>query len=403
MEFKHKILIAGSLVLDILPRFVNEDGEEVAHTLLAQGKLTESSDFVVYLGGEVGNTGLALEKLGVPVTLMSKVGDDSIGKIVAGLMAASKSEVLLTEMENTKSTASIALALPGRDKSTIHLRGASQLFCAGDFTKKVFFGHKVFHFGYPTTMKYLFANDGEQLEQIMRLAHESGIVTSMDTSLPDLKAEPGKVNWKPILERVLPYVDLFLPSLEEALFMTDRERYVKLVQEAETDELLPLLGDEDICNIAEQMLCGGAKIVLIKCGSRGMYLRTAGKEKLEKMDLLSAEQLQKWSNRELWCSPFKVMKVKSTTGAGDTALAGFLTGLLGSLGPEESLNLAAFTAARCVSSWDTTGNIEKAENMIREMEGKERATPDLAENRWMRSAYSGIYNGISDSGNSEGE
>ena len=163
MEFENKILVAGSLVLDILPRFAGKDGEELAHSLLAQGKLTESSEFVVYLGGEVGNTGIALKKLGMPVTLMSKVGDDSIGNIVAGLLKVYGAETLLATMKDTKSTASIALALPGRDKSTIHLRGASQLFCAGDFSEELFSGYRVFHFGYPTTMKYLFAEDGYRL------------------------------------------------------------------------------------------------------------------------------------------------------------------------------------------------------------------------------------------------
>lgn len=367
MEFKHRILVAGSLVLDILPRFVNSDGEEISRTLLAQGKLTESSDFVIYLGGEVGNTGLALKKLGVPVTLMSKVGDDSIGNIVSGLLNAAEADVILTRMKGVKSTASIALALPGRDKSTIHLRGASQLFCAGDFKKEIFSAYKIFHFGYPTTMKYLFADDGKELEEVMRLAHEGGTVTSMDTSLPDLKAVPGKVDWKPILKRVFPYLDLFLPSLEEALFMTDRERYVRLVQEVGADELLPCLGDEDIRNIATQAIDCGTKIVLIKCGSRGMYLRTAPKERLKELDLLSEKQLETWSNRELWCVPYKVAETRSTTGAGDTAVAGFLTGLAGNMGPEDTLSLAAFTAAKCVSSWDTTGKIDKAGRMIQEM------------------------------------
>lgn len=80
------ILVAGSLVLDILPRFASGDGDAIARDLLAQGRLTESSEFVIYLGGAVGNTGLALKRMGQPVHLMSKVGDDRVGAIVQSLL-----------------------------------------------------------------------------------------------------------------------------------------------------------------------------------------------------------------------------------------------------------------------------------------------------------------------------
>ena len=35
----------------------------------------------IYLGGEVENTGLGLKKLGCDVRLVSKIGDDSVGKL----------------------------------------------------------------------------------------------------------------------------------------------------------------------------------------------------------------------------------------------------------------------------------------------------------------------------------
>ncbi len=144
--------MAGSLVLDILPRFASGDGDAIARDLLAQGRLTESSEFVIYLGGAVGNTGLALKRMGQPVHLMSKVGDDRVGAIVQSLLADERVENSLTVVSGMRSTASIALAIPGRDKSTIHLRGAAQSFGAGDFTAEVFYDTGLFHFGYPLTM-----------------------------------------------------------------------------------------------------------------------------------------------------------------------------------------------------------------------------------------------------------
>lgn len=40
---------------------------------------------------------------------------------------------------------------------------------------------------------------------------------------PDPTSEAGRKDWNRILERVLPYVDIFLPSLEEILYMIDRQ------------------------------------------------------------------------------------------------------------------------------------------------------------------------------------
>lgn len=361
---KQSILVAGSLALDILPRFSQELGGKVAQSLLAEGRLTESSGFTVYLGGCVGNTGLALSRLGMRVKLKSMVGDDTIGQIVGNMLSKEQAACELTTLTDAPSTASIALAIPGRDKSTIHLRGASQLFRAKDFPPETFADVGLMHLGYPTAMRNLFAHEGRELEAILCTARECGVVTSMDTSLPDLKAEPGQINWQPILQRIYPLLDLFLPSLEEAVFMTDRARYVSLVAQTGSKEILPLLKEEDVYAIAEQAISGGTAIVLIKCGKRGLYLRTAGIKRLRELKVLSPDAIEDWANRELWCTPFIQPHVLSTTGAGDTAVAGFLCGLSSGMSPEDSLTLASYTAARCVGSWDTISRIEPAEQMI---------------------------------------
>ena len=93
-------------------------------------------------------------------------------------------------------------------------------------------GVKLFHFGYPPSMKYLVENEGEELEDLLKNVKSKGITISLDMSLPDLKTFLGHVNWRPILQRILPYVDLFLPSLEESIFFLHREDYVEMVRKA---------------------------------------------------------------------------------------------------------------------------------------------------------------------------
>ena len=77
----------------------------------------------IYLGGEVGNTGLGLKKLGCDVRLVSKIGDDSVGEIVREILNRYDTDYTLIEMMGEQSSASVAIALPGKDKMTLHSRG----------------------------------------------------------------------------------------------------------------------------------------------------------------------------------------------------------------------------------------------------------------------------------------
>lgn len=383
LAFSKKILSAGSLVLDILPRFLPGSGSELASSILAEGKLTESPEFCMYAGGSVGNTGTALAKLDVPVRLKAKIGDDVIGTIVKNLVSGTGAECDFTVMKGEKSTASIALAIPGRDKSTIHQRGASQLLMASDFTEKDFDGIGIFAFGYPTTMKYLYADGGKGLLAVLQMARERQVVTCLDTSLPDLKSDPGQVDWNPVLKRISPYIDIFAPSLEEAIFMLDRQAYVKMAERYGNKNMVPFISNKEITEIGQRLLDWGVQVVMIKCGTHGLYLRTAHPTFLG----------ESWQQRELWATPFDVKDVVSTTGAGDTAIAGFLCAISASLGPETALSLGCYTSSRCVMSYDTCGKIEPAWMMLKAMRFSKRIQVPLNAAYWSSSDNEGVFYG----------
>ena len=121
-----------------------------------------------------------------------------------------------------QSSASVAIALPGKDKMTLHSRGASQLFKAADITDEMLEGVKLFHFGYPPSMKYLVENEGEELEDLLKNVKSKGITISLDMSLPDLKTFLGHVNWRPILQRILPMWTVFTQPGGEHFFLHRR-------------------------------------------------------------------------------------------------------------------------------------------------------------------------------------
>src|SRR2546430_13955794 len=96
----------------------------------------------------------------------------------------------------------------------------------------------------------------------------------------------------------------------------------------------------------------GAKIVGLKIGDRGLYLRTANAAILAKMGRCQLEDVVPWSNRELWAPCFET-QVVGTTGSGDATIAGFLMGLLRGMGPEEALSAASAVGACNVEAADS--------------------------------------------------
>src|SRR5450756_407654 len=74
-----RAVVAGHICLDIIP--------EIDHPFeLTPGRLFEVGPPILGTGGAVSNTGVALHILGVPTTLMGKIGDDAFGDSVLAIL-----------------------------------------------------------------------------------------------------------------------------------------------------------------------------------------------------------------------------------------------------------------------------------------------------------------------------
>jgi sugar/nucleoside kinase (ribokinase family) len=374
------IVVAGHICLDIIPEM------EARLTSSFQkdfrpGHLLEVGAATLSTGGPVPNTGLALHRLGMPTHFICKTGSDAFGTIIRRIVESESAGLSAGIIADAKVSTSYSLIISplGVDRIFLHNPGANHFFGAEDIDYSLVSQSALFHFGYPPVMRKMYENNGQGLVDLFRRAKRTGVTTSLDMCYPDPDTEGGQADWAAILGSTLPYVDIFLPSIEELLFMLRRSDYDTMTRGGSLiDQVTPDL----LHNLSDELLSMGVRMAVIKLGVRGLYLRTAGKHILEEMGHAGPSDLDAWSDKELWTPCFRV-QIAGTTGAGDATIAGFLSALLRGLSPEESVIAAVAVGACNVEAPDALSGLRSWEETIQRINsGWERLPLSLDDPAW---------------------
>jgi sugar/nucleoside kinase (ribokinase family) len=360
------IIVAGHSCLDIIPAFApTADGE------LHPGKLVDVGPSVLAPGGTVSNVGLSLNRLGARVRMVGKIGDDHFGRILLALYRASDPALAdgMIVSPGEVTSYSVVISPPGSDRIFLHCSGANHTFSAADLLAQSFDGAAILHFGYPPLMRGMYSDGGAGLAAIMQEARWRDLFTSLDMALPDPASEAGRVDWRALLQRVLPFVDAFLPSIEETLFMLDRARYDQLRARHGVAGVIAGVDAVVLARLADELLSWGARIVGLKLGDQGLYLRTA-------RDVGKAPFLRpaEWADRELLVPCFQT-EVAGTTGAGDATIAGLLTAMLAGMAPEAAIRSAVAVGAFSVEQVDAASGVPRWKEVQRRLQAGWSACP----------------------------
>lgn len=354
---RKRAIVAGHICIDITPVFpestrrVTDPGE-----LLKPGKLIHTAAPDVHSGGAVANTGLAMKKLGADVRLMGKIGADSFGGMIQKILQEYKADGDLIVAEGETTSYSVVLAVPGVDRIFLHCPGANDSFDGSEISIHDLEDTVLFHFGYPPLMKKMYEDGGENLAGMFRRMKETGIATSLDLAAVDPDSDAGKADWKRILEKTLPSVDFFVPSFEELCFMLNRPRYETLLKESGRGDLTERLSVEaDMIPLAECCLELGAKAVLLKCGAPGLYLMTS--DRMHEIGSRFGLDAAVWNGFSHFEKSFRIERVLSGTGAGDTSIAAFLASILEGADPQTAVENAAAAGALCCTAYDAISGL----------------------------------------------
>lgn len=289
-----------------------------------RGKLSLVPNLEIHLGGLAGVTATVLSRLGMHAAFLGKLGEDGFGDYILGDLARHGvciDKVLRTSEAGTPAT--VVLIGEDGERTFLHHPGCSALLTENDVDFEFVRRARHLHWGGPAVTAGL---DGEPIGRILKRAKDSGLTTSMDTCYD------GQGKWYARIEYALPYVDIVMSSLEEARMFTG----------AHTPEA-----------IADFYLEHGAKTVLVKLGSEGVFVK---------------------DSQEMHSVPAHGVEVIDTTGAGDAACGGFLYGYLQGWGLQQCARLANAVGGLTVQKMGGAEGVDSLEETLAFMESGPLAT-----------------------------
>ena len=349
------IVVAGHIALDILPDMSMLQPQQV----IDAGKVYEIGAITYSTGGAVSNTGLALRRLGVNVDLLAAVGDDWVGRAIIDYVRGFGANLSdnFQVVAGAASPYTVVIEPQDHDRTLLTNTGVYSDYDLDNIDLDRVAAAKLFHLGYPTLLPRLYENDGDGFLALLRAVKDAGVAISIDMSLPPPDSPSGRADWRAILQRCLPLIDIFVPSIEEIMFMLrrrDLERW--------HSQLFDRLDADYLSALADELLSSGVGIAGFKLGGRGLYLRaTADRNRLAFLTTLGGAPAE-WASAAVWQPAFQV-EVAGTTGAGDAAYAGLLAAMIRGHGPRQcarracavaACNIEAADATSGVRSWDET-------------------------------------------------
>lgn len=126
---------------------------------------------------------------------------------------------------------------------------------------------------------------------------------------------------------------------------------------------------KDLCReLANRALSFGAHVVVVKAGYKGLFVRTA---KADQLDRLARKGLllSNWADRDVWVPAFRAepAKIKNACGAGDAAVAAFLTATIRGETVERAALYAALAGRDNLYGSDAVSGLRDRESMTADL------------------------------------
>ncbi len=326
----HPMLVAGHICLDLWPRLDR-------HAAIRPGMLVEVGPVAMSLGGCIGNTARDLSALGADVRVATCVGDDEFSDIVRSKLASSGLERGdVVSVPGVATSYSLVLEQPGVDRTIWHHVGANVAFTGASVDIA---GVDLLHLGYPPLLPALTRDEGALLLDLLDRARAAGLTTSVDMAVVDRTRPHDPVDWTALLPRMVSRCDVVTPSLDDLTSALGLE---------------PPFSAHLVDDLLDQLLAWGAAIAAVSDGEHGLFIATAGADRLAQAGRTLAGVATGWADLRMHVPSLWHGEPVTTNGAGDASTAGLLFGLAVEADPRASAAAAASCSAVALSGRDTS-------------------------------------------------
>lgn len=307
----------GFCVFDILGRPVS--------AIPPGGRATFIQEIAVTVAGTAGATAVGCAILGAKTKIVTTVGTDDAGDfLVSKLEKYGVDCSLVTRVKDVPTSATILPVRPNGERPALHVPGSATVFNVDAADMEAALDARIVHIGGTGMLK---AFDGAPTLELIKKAKALGRITTFDL----IQATPETFAF---VEPLLPYIDYFVPSIDEAGEMA---------------------GATDPATVAAFFKARGVKNCILTLGADGAYVvPESGK-------------------------PFQVpafdIDVSDTTGCGDTYTSGVIVGLIKGWDLEYIARFASAVSAKVAMGLGSQGKLQSLDDTLVAMATLPNKTP----------------------------
>ena len=306
---RYDVSVVGLYILDVLGRPVTRIPDRGNVEFIEEIRLT--------VAGTAGGTVVDTAKLGLKSLAVGAVGDDEKADWV--LLTLAKHGIDTSAMQCLKgvpTSATILNVRPNGDRPALHVRGASDHFDVAPAMYDQVFDAPIIHLGGTGLLKKF---DGPASVTLLKEAKKRGRTVTFDLIAASAKTIG-------IVGPLLPFIDYFMPSIEEAKDMS---------------------GQLTAADCAKFFLEKGAACCVFTLGGEGAYYAHRDGTRLR--------------------APAYDIKIVDTTGCGDAFDAGFIASLHHKMDTETALRFAQASAGLVATGLGSDAGIVSFEDTLQKM------------------------------------
>lgn len=299
----------GFYVLDILGRPVSRIPEGGRADYIEEIRMT--------VAGTAGATGMDCAILGLKTQAVTTLGTDDMGDWFVAKLQKYGLDCGLVRRDGSVQTSSTILPVrPNGERPALHVPGTATVFRVADEDLDAALDATVVHVGGTGLLKSF---DGEPTVRLLKRAKELGRITTFDL----IQATPETIAF---VEPCLPYIDYFVPSIDEASEMAH---------------------EQDPAKVAAYFMSKGVKNCLLTLGGEGVYVAP--------------------QNGKPFHLPAFDIQVVDTTGCGDSFTAGIIVGIVKGWDLHQSARFASAVAAKVAMGLGSDGKLVSFDDTLATM------------------------------------